>query len=92
MSLGQPIAGLVRRSLCFRVEQLQRQIDLGESLLRHGMVRPEALAQICTFLDRAFHACAEELRDLPVTEAEKAQLSARLDDMKASIAAARRKH
>jgi CheY-like chemotaxis protein len=89
LALGKPMADLVRRSMDARVEQLHRQLELGESLLRHGLARPEALGVICGFLERAFHACRSSLPDLPLSNEERRRLEHALDRMAAEIAAAR---
>ena len=91
-ALGKPMAELARRSTDARVEQLQRQIELGDSLLRHGLARPEALGVICSFLDRAFHACRATLPDLPIDAAERHRLEAELDQIAGRIARARQSH
>jgi CheY-like chemotaxis protein len=92
LALGKPLAGLVRRSVDARVEQFHRQIELGDSLLKHGLARPEALGVICAFLDRAFHACRIALPDLPVSAAERQGLEEALDGITDRIAAARQRH
>ena len=92
LALGKPIAELVRRSVHAQVEQLQRQIELGDSLLRHGLARPEALTVICSFLERAFHACRESLSDLPLDYAQRTKLECDLDGIEARIARARSVH
>jgi CheY-like chemotaxis protein len=88
-ALGMPMAKLVRRSMDARLEQLYRQIELGESLLAHGMARPEALEVICSFLDRAFHACRSSLPELAVPAEQRRQLESELDRVMDRIARAR---
>ena len=89
LALGKPMADLVRRPTDSRVEQLHRQIELGESLLRHGLARPEALGVICGFLERAFHACRSSLADLPLSTEERRRLELALDRMATRISGAR---
>lgn len=91
-ALGKPMAELVRRSVDARVEQLERQIELGDSLLKHGLARPESLGVICAFLERAFHACRTSLPDMPVSAAERVRLEQALDGITERIAAARLRH
>ena len=89
LALGKPMADLVRRPTDVRIEQLLRQIELGESLLRHGRARPEALGVICSFLERAFHACRSSLPDLPLSAEERRRIEHALDRMGSEIAGAR---
>ena len=89
LALGLSPAGPVRRSVDPQVVQLERQIALGESLLKHGQAHPEALDVICSFLARAFDACRETLPDLPASDAERRRLAAELDDIAGRIAKAR---
>ena len=91
-ALGKPMAELAIRRADARVEQLQRQIELGDSLLRHGLARPEALGVICSFLERAFVACRATLPDLPIEAAERHRLEAELDQIARRIARARQDH
>jgi len=88
-ALGLSSAGLVNRSIDARVVQLERQIELGDSLLRHGAARPEALDVICAFLLRAFDSCKETLPDLPISEDERRRIAVALDDIGARIAKAK---
>jgi CheY-like chemotaxis protein len=89
LALGLSTVGLVGRSIDARVVQLERQIALGDSLLRHGAARPEALDVICIFLLRAFDACKQTLPDLPVSDSERRRLGASLDDVVGRIAQAK---
>jgi CheY-like chemotaxis protein len=92
LALGKPMADLVRRSVDARVEQLYRQIELGESLLRHGLARPEALSVICSFLERAFHACHATLPELPISAEERRKLEAQIHKLESLISQARSRH
>jgi CheY-like chemotaxis protein len=92
LALGKPMADLVRRSVDARVEQLYRQIELGESLLRHGLARPEALSVICSFLERAFHACHATLPELPISDEERRRLEQQIAGLESLIAQARTRH
>jgi CheY-like chemotaxis protein len=92
IALGRPIADLVRRSVEVRIEQLRRQIELGHSLLKHGLTRPEALGVICAFLERAFHACRTTMADLPVGNDARQQLEQDLDEIERLIERARSGH
>jgi CheY-like chemotaxis protein len=89
LALGLSMGGLVGRSLDARVVQLERQIALGDSLLRHAAARPEALDVICAFLLRAFDACRETLPDLPVSDGERRRLAESLDDIVVRIGKAK---
>lgn len=89
LALGLSSAGPVRRSVHPLVIQLERQVALGESLLKHGQAHPEALDLICAFLARAFDACRETLPDLPINDDERRRLAASLDDIVVRIAKAK---
>lgn len=91
LALGLSTAGLVGRSVDARLVQLERQIALGDALLRHGEVHPEALDVICAFLLRAFEGCREALPELPVSDSERRRLGAALDDIVGRIAKAKAK-
>ena len=92
LALGKPMADLVRRSVDARVEQLYRQIELGESLLRHGLARPEALSVICSFLERAFHACHATLPELPISDEERRSLQKQIANLETLILESRQRH
>lgn len=91
LALGLSSAGLMGRRVDARVVQLERQIALGDSLLKHGEAHPEALDVICAFLLRAFDACRQTLPDLPIGDSERRRLGASLDDIIGRIAQARAK-
>jgi CheY-like chemotaxis protein len=86
LALGLSAAPLVGRSVDARVVQLERQIALGDSLLKHAGARPEAADVICAFLLRAFDACRETLPDLPIGDGERRRLAKSLDDIVIRIA------
>ena len=92
MALGKPVAELVRRSVDMRLEQLRRQVELGDSLLRHGLARPESLPNICVFLERAFHACRESIEEIPATPAEREAILRDIDRIEARILRTRSRH
>ena len=86
------VAELVRRSVDMRLEQLRRQVELGDSLLRHGLARPESLPNICVFLERAFHACRESIEEIPATPAEREAILRDIDRIEARILRTRSRH
>jgi two-component system OmpR family response regulator len=92
LALGKPVADLIRRSIDARAEQFRRQIDLGHTLLEHGIAHPDALEVICGFLERAFHACRDGLPELPVMPAERAKLELELERILQRIATVRQRH
>jgi CheY-like chemotaxis protein len=89
LALGRPVSEMVSRSLAVRLEQMERQLQLGHSLLDHGMARPEALAVICGFLERAFRACRETLAGMPLADDERNRLQRELDRIEARLAQVR---
>jgi CheY-like chemotaxis protein len=92
LALGKPVSDLIRRSIDARAEQFRRQIELGHTLLEHGITHPDALEVICGFLERAFHACRTSLPDLPVSPEEREKLEIELERILGRIAQARQRH
>lgn len=88
--MGQETAVLVRKSVDARVQQMRRQIELGNSLLQTcAHSEPPRAASICDFLDRAVDGCRDSLPTLPIAASERRSLEQGLEALVGRIAATR---
>lgn len=91
-ALGHETALLVQRANLARLEQIQRQLALGHSLLDRANLLGGSAYQVCDVLDRALEICRTGLEELPVDEVGRAAIASDIDRLAKRIARIRSVH